>query len=489
MNQNDSFKNLTSIILTYHPQANISLLKNAYAFADMAYVNNKRIDGSPLMQHALETAHILADIQVDEHTIAAGLLHDVIHETDIVIDDLSDEFDTETIKLIAGISKLKTYTTKQSELAYAQQLRNLFLATTEDIRVVLVRLAEKIHNLRTINSLPEEKQRVVAQKAIDIYAPLADLLGVQKFKRELEDRAFEILKPEESQLIQEYYNRNFGSQHGEMDLITSELANTLLNRSIPHSLYGRMKARYSTYRKFLADNPHALSLEQYLETLHDKIAFTVIAQSPEDCYRCLSTLRREFPSAKNIVKDYIANPKPNGYRSIHTNIAVQNDIPCEVQIKTRDMHEFNEHGPAAHAFYKLIGRKRGSLLSTPENKIMQIKELLNWKDSILNENQKATKLTTFHSQIYVFTPKADVIELPNDATPIDFAYHIHTKIGDGMRGAYVNGKFVGIDHTLKNGDVCEILSHKGRRKPSADWLRIAKTASARSQIRKSLLSK
>ncbi|NCS32313.1 bifunctional (p)ppGpp synthetase/guanosine-3',5'-bis(diphosphate) 3'-pyrophosphohydrolase [bacterium] len=486
MDNNFSIDNLKQAVLMYHPSAEIEIIDNAYNFAEMAYADINRIDDTPLIDHALATALILADIRVDEHTIAAGLLHDIIHETDLSLQDIEGDFEPETLKLITDISKLKTYTTKQSELAYAQQLRNLFLATTEDIRVVLVRLAEKIHNLHSITALPQEKRLVVAQKAIDIYAPLADLLGVQKFKRELEDRAFEVLNKVEFETIKNYYDSRYGSQDSTVNAIHDDLQQTLASRNMDFKLYGRMKAKYSTYKKFLAESEGKQTLEDFLDTIYDKIGFTILVNSTEDCYRSLSTLRREFPSARDLVKDYIINPKPNGYKAIHTYITTKNDMPCEVQIKTHIMHEFNEFGPAAHAFYKLVGRKRGSLLETPEEKITQMKELLHWKEGILSDNDATTKLTTFKKHIYVFTPKADVIELPHGATSIDFAYHIHTKIGDRIRGAHVNNKFVGIDHVLENGDVCEILTRNGRQKPSRDWLRIAKTAAARSQIRKSL---
>lgn len=480
----DKLRDLLTKVTAYHPTANVSLIENAFAYADMAYGDARRLDESLLMDHAYKVAQLLAEIHVDEYTISAGLLHDVIHETDLTIPDIADDFDQNVVNIISGISKIKTYTTKQSEKVYAENLRNLFLATTQDPRVVLIRLAEKLHNIQTVHCLPIEKQRIIAQKAIDIYAPLADLLGVQKYKRGLEDNAFLILLPTEYTAISSFFEAHIGEHNTIVETTVRTITNLLTKVEINHNVFGRIKNYYSTYKKYFLKKYNSLSFEDYLVDLHDKVAFTILCTDTSDCYRALSAIHRTYAYSENEYTDYIDKPKINGYRGIHTTINIGTGLTCEVHIKTHDMHEYNEYGPPSHAYYKLEGREKSAYTKTPEEKIAQIKELIRWKDMSLT--QPKTVLSSFQSHIYVFTPKADVIELPKGATPIDFAYRIHTKIGNNMRGAYVNGKFVSINHTLKNGDVCEILTHNGKRKPSPDWLRIAKTASARSQIRKAL---
>ncbi|NTV31106.1 bifunctional (p)ppGpp synthetase/guanosine-3',5'-bis(diphosphate) 3'-pyrophosphohydrolase [candidate division WWE3 bacterium] len=473
-------------VLKYHPTAKIDLIRRAYAFADAAHVGQKRKVGSSFIDHPVAVANYLADIKVDSYTLSAALLHDVLEHTDITKKDLEEEFGETVAELVDGVTGLKRIATHKGVLAYRENLRKLFLASAKDIRVILIRLADKLHNLETVDALPIEVQHQTLEKILEIYAPLAERLGIFHLKRKLEDGAFKRMYPDVYQQMDNYFVKTYDEREQFIHYMTDELHTLMDINSIESYVYGRIKNYYSIYRKFSRKHTAGETIEDYLDRLQDKQAFRIIVGSLEECYTALGYVHQRWRSNPKGFDDYIARPKPNGYRSVHTSVFVpERNDHAEVQIRTREMHQYNEFGPAAHVIYKELGH---SMTEAPEDRIKWLRDLVEWQSEILEDHEfeAALKLDLFGDRVFVFTPKGDVKDMPKGATPIDFAYQVHTEIGHHLSGAKVNGKMVGIDYELQNNDVCEIIISPTRKYPSSDWLRIAKMNSTKNRIRKYL---
>jgi len=477
-----SLETLCQRIKTYNPDVDLKLLKKAYEFAQAAHLGGKRLNGEPLIDHCLAVALLLTDLKMDEKTIAAALLHDTLEHTSITKKDLEDEFGPTVADLVDGVTVIKRVKTKSGEYRQIDNLRKLLLATAKDVRVVLIRLAEKLHSLQTVEGLPESLRAETAQKALDIYAPLAERLGVHHFKWQLEDWAFKFQNHEEHTRIQKYLVETRKERERYIEKVIKKLSEELEKANIEAVVYGRPKHFYSTYKKIKKRQREGG--KSGLESILDKLAVTALVDEVENCYKTLGVVHQLFRPLEDEFDDYIANPKPNGYRSLHTAIFGPEGKIVEVQIKTHEMHKYNEFGPASHVYYKEVG-KRDVL---PTDKLAWLKSLVKWQEEIRNEQafEEALKIDIFGDRVFVFTPKGDVLDLPKGATPVDFAYAVHTKLGDSCREAKIDGKLASLDCELRTNQMVEILTSKNKKKPSSDWLKFAKTQSARSQIRKSL---
>ncbi len=420
---------------------------------------------------------------MDEYTVAAGILHDIEELSDFTLEDLEQEIHPKVFNKIQGITKLKTFTTKRSDAIYYERIRNLLVTAVNDPSVVVIRLAEKLHNLQTIKALPRKDQIKIAEKALHIYAPLAEQIGMQKLKRELDNHAFKVIDPKTYENISSFYSDKLASEQDLVDKFTKELQKIADKVGISDAVvYGRQKHVYSIYRKWKSPKYKNKPLSKFLEDLHDHIAFTILTNTQEECYAVLSELHASYDFLPEELDDYIKNPKPNGYRAIQTTILIRPDLKAEVQIKTKQMHEYNEYGPASHIFYKLYGSKK----RPSDVRIKHMKALMQWRQNALDNPETEINEALESPHIYVLTPKGDIKELPKDSTPIDFAYKVHTTLGDRLKRAYVNDKLVPLTYKLKTGDVCRIEAFANKNTVNPDWLRIAKTAFARNCIRKAL---
>lgn len=469
-------------IKDYKPDADFRLVKKAYEFADAAHAGEKRLSGEPLINHCLAVAELLTELKMDEKTVAAGLLHDVLEKTNMIKRDLEDEFGPMVTDLVDGVTVIKRVKTKTGEKYETENLRKLLLATAKDVQVVLIRLAEKLHNLQTIDSLPQEKQKIVISKIFDIYAPLAERLGVHHFKWQLEDLAFKFQNHQEHTRIQNYLVESREERERYIEKIIKSLSKGLKKAGIATEVRGRPKHFYSIYKKLVKYQKEGESSN--LEKILDKLAVMVLVETVDECYKALGIAHQLFHPLDKEFDDYIAHPKPNGYRSIHTTVFGPEGKIVEVQIKTCEMHKYNEFGPASHTYYKEVGRRE----ALPTDRLSWLKNLVEWQEEIKSEKEfeKALKIDVFGDRVFVFTPKGDVLDLPQGATPIDFAYAVHTELGNSCVGAKVDGKLAPLNCALQTNQVVEILTSKTKKLPSSDWLKFAKTQSARSQIRKSL---
>lgn len=460
---------------SYSPDLDPDPVKKAYAYAKEMHEGQTRSSGEPYYTHPVEVAKILADMKMDVGTIVTAILHDTIEDTDATYDDIEGKFSKEVADLVNGVSKLTRIESQTLEGKQAENFRKLLLAMSEDIRVLLVKLADRLHNMRTLDGIKKpEKRRRIALETLEIYAPLAERIGVHQIKEQLEDLAFSNLNPEARESIS---NRlSFLRQEGQ-DLVQSiieELQGVIKEAKIEAEISGREKTRYSIWKKMQRKN---VAFEQ----LSDIMAFRIVVNNIEECYMALGMIHNKYPSVPGRFKDYISTPKPNGYRSIHTTVMGPSRQRIEIQIRTHDMHAEADLGVAAHWAYK-DGRVSSERDLT---KYRWLRELLD----ILEQEQRPedfwenTKLELFQDQVFVFTPKGDLIELPSGATPIDFAYAIHSDIGDKCVGAKVNGRIAPLNTKLNNGDQVEVITSKTQN-PSPTWERFVVTGKARSHIRK-----
>jgi GTP diphosphokinase / guanosine-3',5'-bis(diphosphate) 3'-diphosphatase len=466
---------LTHQIKAYNPDFDPKAVEAAFEFAKAKHEGQTRSSGEPYYTHPVEVASILAGMKMDTGTIITAILHDTLEDTDAKYDEISKLFGKDIADLVNGVSKLTRIESQTVEGKQAENFRKLLLAMSEDIRVLIVKLADRLHNMRTIDGIPKpEKRRRIALETLEIYAPLAERIGVHKIKEELEDRAFAQIQPEARESIS---NRlSFLRQEGEtvVDRIISELGALMKDAGIVCDITGREKTRYSIWKKMQRKN---VAFEQ----LSDIMAFRVVVGTMADCYHVLGILHSKYPSVPGRFKDYISTPKPNGYRSIHTTVMGPARQRIEIQIRTKEMHAEADLGVAAHWAYK-----DGSASDTKNaKKYRWLRDLL----EILEQEQKPedfwenTKLELFQDQVFVFSPKGDLIELPNGATPIDFAYGIHSDVGDKCVGAKINGRIAPLNSRLGNGDQVEIITSKTQT-PSPTWERFVVTGKARSHIRK-----
>lgn len=468
---------LIELVGAYLPEdEDFIMLKLAYEFAEEAHRGQKRASGEPYATHPLATAFNLAELKADMPTLLAGLLHDVPEDTSVSINEIEKNFGKEVAKLVSGITKLGRLKYRGIE-RYAENLRKMFIAMAKDIRVIFIKFADRLHNLETIEYLPREKQNRIALETLEIYAPIADRLGMGEIKHKLEDLAFAILQPAEYQWVLSLRKEPLSRQMKNLEKIKKILLQHLQEEHITFlSVHGRTKRVYSLYKKLLEK-------DRDINRIYDLIALRIIVPNIQNCYTSIGIIHSLWPPLKGRIKDYIATPKPNGYQSIHTTVFALNGQIIEFQVRTAEMHEQAEFGIAAHWHYK----ERGSV-KLPARQLEWIKELLTIqkkvKDSELYLQQ--IKLDIFGDRIFIFTPKGDVIELPEKATPVDFAYHVHTDLGNKCTGAKINDQMATLDTSLKSGDMVEIMIDKNRQKPSEDWLRFVKTKTARDHIRQAL---
>ncbi|OGC66956.1 hypothetical protein A3J33_02725 [candidate division WWE3 bacterium RIFCSPLOWO2_02_FULL_53_10] len=450
----------------YDQGADPDLIRRAYAFAEVAHLGQKRLNGDDEITHLLKVADYLADYRADSMTLAAALLHDVLEESDIDRRTLGKEFGEEIAALVDGLTVVRAASGRSGagKGRNWENLRHLILASIHDPRVMVIRLADKIHNLRTSAVLTEEERRISAQKVFDIWAPLAAILGLYRFKSEMEDLAFEILNPQDFKKIKSAVQLESGKMGQVIDSVSKKLSAELNSQKIPAEIVSRTKHFFGVYRKMARYESHAGG------KMFDVLGLRVISDSVENCYRILDSARKIWKEIPDFFDDYIAHPKPNGYQSIHAVFEVGGQM-IEIQIRTKQMHEEAEYGLAAHSVYK----EKGDRHIAATERIRLVESLLDWG--------KGQELDLFPDNVFIFTPKGDVKVLPKGATPVDFAFAVHTQIGRQCAGAKANGKIISLDYPLKTGEVIEIMTAKGR-KPSVDWLRFVKTDHARSEIEK-----
>jgi len=468
------------------PEAELAPVARAYARAAAAHQGQVRASGEPYIQHSLAVAEILADLRLDSRTIMAGLLHDVVEDTPVTLDEIRQEFGDEVASLVDGVTKLgqldelgrsKEGSHGQTDVR-AESLRKMFLAMVDDVRVMLIKLADRLHNMRTLGAMPEDKRKRTARETLEIFAPLANRLGIWQMKWELEDLSLRHLDPEVYREIANHLEERRRDREADVQQIVALLKAKLKEQGIEAEVTGRAKHIYSIYKKM-----QRKSLD--FEHVYDVRGVRIIVDTIPECYAALGTVHTLWRPLPGTFDDFIATPKDNMYQSLHTAVVGPGGRPLEVQIRTWEMHRAAEYGIAAHWRYKEPGSRRDVVF---ENKIAWLRQLMEWRQDVTDAKDFVDSLKTdvFRDRVYAFTPKGDVIDLPVGSTPIDFAYHVHTEIGHRCRGAKVNGQLVGLDYQLKNGDQVEILTAK-RGGPSRDWLNpdlgYTRTARAKQKIR------
>ena len=467
------YRKLEDTVRHYNPSANFQQIRAAFEFAAKAHGPQMRKDGSPFITHPLAVAQIVAEeLHLDSESIEAALLHDTIEDTSATHEDISRLFSPTVADLVEGVSKLTRvhYTSKEEE--QMENLRKMLMAMSKDIRVILIKISDRLHNMRTMEYQTPEKQKQKSFETMEIYAPIAHRLGMQKMKWELEDLSLKYLDPISYREIVEALNEKAAQYDGFMSSIHDQITRRLREAHIDGYVYGRMKHPYSIYRKMYTQN-------KSLDDVYDLFAFRVIVDTVSDCYNVLGIIHDLYKPILGRFKDYIGTPKPNMYQSLHTTVVGQNGIPFEVQIRTREMHEVAEYGIAAHWKYKQNGQGAGD-----EGRYEWVRRLLeNQEGADAEDFIHSLKVDMFADEVFVFTPRGDVINLPAGATPIDFAYNIHSAVGNHMVGAKVNGRLVPFDTRLKNGDIVEVVPSQSAHGPSRDWVKIARSSNARSKIR------
>ncbi|MED9820619.1 MAG: bifunctional (p)ppGpp synthetase/guanosine-3',5'-bis(diphosphate) 3'-pyrophosphohydrolase [Christensenellales bacterium] len=474
----DECKNLDELIATvvkYHPDADVALVEKAYHFAEKAHEGQKRKSGEPYFVHPVVVAGILAKLMLDPPTIAAGLLHDTVEDCEnVTLDVISKEFGSEVALLVDGVTKLKRLDFTSRVEQQAESIRKMILAMSKDIRVVLIKLADRTHNMRTLKAQPPESQRRIAQETLDIYAPLAHRLGVYKIKQELEDLCLRYLDPDGYQNLIAKVGMKRAEREKSIEAVMKTLGDKISEMGIQFEIDGRPKHFYSIYRKMVLQH-------KPFEQIYDLIALRVLVNSVQDCYAVLGIVHTLWKQVPNRFKDYISMPKPNMYQSLHTTVVGEKGMPFEVQIRTYEMHRIAEYGIAAHWRYK-EGKQAADGL---DNKLYWLRQILDWQNDMRDSEEfiKSLKVDLFSDEIFVFTPKGEIVDLPSGATPIDFAYRIHSEVGNKCVGAKVNGRIVTLDAPLQTGDFVEIITQQNSKGPSRDWLKIVKTSQAKSKIR------
>jgi len=465
-----TIRKLLTTIKKYDPKADLDMVVLAFEFAKKAHSGQKRATGVDYIDHALATAQNLAELKVNTNMIVAGLLHDVPEDTDYTLEDVKKNFGKDIASMVEGITKLGTVKYRGIK-RYTENLRKMFVSMAKDIRVIVIKFADRLHNLRTLYALPANKQKRIALEVLEIYAPIANRLGMGELQSKLEDEAFKYAFPDEYIWVETLIKKRVQLKQRALESMLSKLKRKLTENKVKYlKVYSRTKHYYSLYRKLL-------KYDKDINHIYDLVAARIIVKDIADCYAAMGIIHSIWKPVKGRIKDYIAQPKPNGYQSLHTTVFGDNQEQIEFQIRTQEMHEQAEYGIASHWRYKQ-GRKE------KPGDLAWIKELAKWQKEIKDDEKflESVKIDFFQNRIFVFTPKGDVIDLPDGATPVDFAYHIHTDIGNKVNSACVNDQQVTLDTKLKNGDVVEVVVDKNRKGPNPQWLKFVKTRTARANI-------
>ncbi|MDA7719394.1 RelA/SpoT family protein [Candidatus Pelagibacter sp.] len=471
LNSND----LINKVKIYNKFLNPERLDKAFNFAIRAHKNQKRASGDPYSVHPIEVANILTELKLDSATITTGLLHDTIEDTFATYETIKSEFGDEVAELVNGVTKISVFENTAGSNSKVENFRKLILATSKDIRVLLVKIADRLHNMRTIKAIPKvEKRQRIAQETMEIYAPLADRMGMHRIRDELEDLSFEILNNEARELIKKKLDEIKSDKKDLFESLSFELSEILNDNHINAEIHGREKTPFSIWRKV---QKKRISLEQ----ITDIIGFRITLSSVDECYKTLGIFHKKWNCIPGKFKDYISSPKINGYKSLHTSVIGSNKKPIEIQIRTHEMHEFAERGVASHWKYK-SSEKFNSLSWKEYDWLKDLVEIIE-KNENPEHSYEYTKLQMFQENVFCFTPKGSVIKLPKDATPIDFAYAVHTKIGNTATGCEINGNKSELQEILRNGDRVNIITSKNQ-SPSLHWIPTTKTGKARAAIRR-----
>lgn len=458
--------------IEYLTERERSEVERAHDFAARYHAGQARKSGEPYISHPEAVAEILAELELDAVTLEAAFLHDVVEDTSAELDDISRLFGPEVAGLVDGVTKLSMLEDRSQLEQEAENLRKMFLAMAQDIRVLLIKLADRLHNMRTLRHLPSQRQRRIAQETLEIYAPLAHRLGIYRLKWEMEDLSLRYLEPEAYQEIADRVRQRRTSRESYINEVADQLRAQLLEHGVEAEVTGRPKSFYSIYQKMRSGKEFG--------EIYDLVALRIIVEGKRDCYAVLGVVHAIYTPIPGRFKDYIAMPKPNLYQSLHTTVLGPGGQPVEVQIRTREMHRTAEYGIAAHWVYK-----EGEADPRFDRKLGWLRQVLEWQGDLRDAREflESLKIDLFADEVFVFTPKGQVHDLPAGSTPVDFAYRIHTDIGHHCVGARVNGRIVPLDHKLENGDIVEVLTNKGSVGPSLDWLQFVQTSTARSRVR------
>ena len=471
---------LIARIRKYHPSTDVSMIEKAYRLASKAHGSQRRKSGEPYIVHPLWVAIIMADLEMDKETIVSGMLHDVVEDTDVSEEDIRREFGDEVALLVDGVTKLGRLSYSSDKLdVQAENLRKMFLAMAKDIRVIIIKLADRLHNMRTLQFMKPEKQKEKAKETMDIYAPIAQRLGISKIKTELDDLALKYSQPEVFFDLVKQINARKTEREEFVQQIVDEVSEHMKNANIKAEVNGRVKHFFSIYKKMV-------NQDKTVDQIYDLFAVRIIVESVKDCYAALGVIHEMYTPIPGRFKDYIAMPKPNMYQSLHTTLMSSVGQPFEIQIRTEEMHKTAEYGIAAHWKYKESNDGKKSVEAQEEEKLSWLRQILEWQRD-MSDNREFMNLIKgdldlFAEDVYCFTPQGDVKNLPNGSTPIDFAYAIHSAVGNKMVGARVNGKLVNIDYKIQNGDRIEILTSQNSKGPSRDWLNVVKSTQAKNKI-------
>ncbi len=462
-------------VIAYDPNCDAELIRTAYEYAEKAHSGQVRISGDPYIVHPLEVANILTEIEMDVASICAALLHDVVEDTSVSSENIVRDFNEEIALLVEGLTKINKINFSSKEEAQAENIRKMLIAMAKDIRVILIKLADRLHNMRTLNYQPEHKQKEIAQETLEIYAPLAHRLGVFKYKWELEDYSFAFLDPETYFEIARRLKQKRREREQYVHDLIEQIENGLKQIEVNADIQGRPKNIYSIFKKMLKQNKD-------IDEIYDKIAIRVLVEDIRECYGVLGIIHTMWKPIPGRFKDYIATPKPNMYQSLHTTLLGVGGEPFEVQIRTYEMHRVAESGIAAHWRYK-------EDLSPGDRKVDErmswLRQILEWQQDVkdTSEFMETLKIDLYEDSVFVFTPKGAIIELPKGSCPVDFAYRVHTEIGHKCNGAKVNGRIVSLDYKMETGDIVEILTSKNSPGPTYDWMNFVRTSSAKSKMR------
>lgn len=476
----DLYRELIACVRKYHPSADISMIEKAYNIAKNAHEGQFRKSGEPYIIHPLCVAIILADLELDKETIVAGLLHDAVEDTIMTTEEIEGEFGSEVALLVDGVTKLGqlSYSADKVELQ-AENLRKMFLAMAKDIRVILIKLADRLHNMRTLQYMRPEKQQEKARETMDIYAPIAMRLGISKVKVELDDLALKYLKPEVYYDLVEKINLKKSERQDYVNQVVTQVKHHMEDAGIKAQVDGRIKHFFSIYRKMV-------NQDKTIDQIYDLFAVRILVDTVKDCYAALGVIHEMYKPVPGRFKDYIAMPKPNMYQSLHTTLIGPKGQPFEIQIRTFEMHKTAEYGIAAHWKYKESSDGKKPVGIREEEKLNWLRQILEWQKDMSDNKEFLSLLKNdldlFADNVYCFTPQGDVKTLPNGSTPIDFAYSVHSAVGNNMVGARVNGKLVPIEYVIKNGDRIEVITSQNSQGPSRDWLKIVKSTQAKNKI-------